>query len=246
MGDELAPAGEFVLYQAGDGTSRVQVRLAEGTVWLTQAQMALLFETTKQNVSLHVRNIVAEGELATSATVKSYLTVAVEGGRQVRRSLTHYSLEMVMAVGYRVRSQRGTQFRQWATALLREYVVKGFVLNDERLKDARGLGRDYFDELLERIRDIRASERRFYQKITDIYSTAMDYDASADATRAFFATVQNKLHWAIHGHTAAELIAERADPSHPTMGLTTWTDRRSLGRDPQVRREHGQELPERG
>jgi hypothetical protein len=217
-----APDGEFILYQSDDGTAQVQVRLEHETVWLTQGQMAELFQTTKQNVSLHIRNVFNEGELLPEATVKEYLTVAVEGDRTVQRRLTHYNLDVIIAVGYRVRSHRGTQFRQWATALLREYMVKGFVLDDERLKDLRNLGRDYFGELLERIRDIRASERRFYQKITDIYSTSVDYDPNHPMTQEFFATVQNKLHWAIHGHTAAEVIAQRANATKPSMGLTTW------------------------
>jgi hypothetical protein len=219
-----APDGEFILYQSDDGTAQVQVRLEHETVWLTQGQMAELFQTTKQNVSLHIRNVFNEGELLPEATVKEYLTVAVEGDRTVQRRLTHYNLDVIIAVGYRVRSHRGTQFRQWATALLREYMVKGFVLDDERLKDLRNLGRDYFGELLERIRDIRASERRFYQKITDIYSTSVDYDPNHPMTQEFFATVQNKLHWAIHGHTAAEVIAGRAEARKPNMGLTTWAN----------------------
>lgn len=216
------PGGEFLLYQSEDGTAQVQVRLAEETVWLTQADMALLYQTTKQNISLHIRRIFEEGELDPEATVKQYLTVAPEGERQVRRRLNHYCLDVILAVGYRVRSHRGTQFRQWATALLREYMVKGFVLDDQRLKEGRNLERDYFDELLERLREIRASERRFYQKITDIYATSVDYDRDHPLSQEFFATVQNKLHWAIHGHTAAEVIAERADADRPNMGLTTW------------------------
>ena len=214
--------GEVVIYQTEDGSARILVRLDEGTIWLTQGQMVELFQTTKQNVSLHVQNIFAEGELDPGATVKEYLTVQTEGTRQVERALEHYSLDVIIAVGYRVRSHRGTQFRQWATALLREYMVKGFVLDDERLKDARTLGEDYYDELLERIRDIRASERRFYQKITDIYATSVDYDPKHEMTQQFFATVQNKLHWAIHGRTAAEVIHDRADADAPHMGLTTW------------------------
>jgi hypothetical protein len=215
-------AGEFVLYQSEDGISRVHVRLADESVWLTQGEMAELFQTTKQNVSFHIGNVFREGELAPEATVREYLTVGAEGSRRVRRRLAYYNLEVIIAVGYRVRSHRGTQFRQWATALLREYVVKGFVLDDQRLKDIRNLGADYFDELLERIRDIRASERRFYQKITDIYATAVDYDPNHPLTQEFFATVQNKLHWAVHGQTAAEVIAGRADATKPHMGLTTW------------------------
>jgi len=215
-------SSEIVFYQGEDGRSRIQVRLDGGTVWLTQVLLAELFQTTKQNVSLHIRNIFEEGELDPLATVKQYLTVQTEGNRQVRRTLDHYNLDLILAVGYRVRSHRGTQFRRWATERLREYVVKGFVLDDERLKEGRTLGADYFDELLERIREIRASERRFYQKIRDLYSLAVDYDPGATETKEFFQIVQNKLHWAVTGRTAAEVIAERADAEKPNMGLTTW------------------------
>lgn len=214
--------GRFLLYQSEDGQSRIAVRIEGETAWLTQAQMAELFQTTPQNITSHIRAIYEERELDEAATCKDYLQVRAEGERSVRRSLRHYNLDMILAVGYRVRSHRGTQFRQWATRTLREYLVKGFILDDQRLKEGRSLGRDYFDELLERIRDIRASERRFYQKITDIYATSIDYDQNAAITREFYATVQNKLHWAIHGRTAAEIIVERADASKPHMGLTTW------------------------
>lgn len=217
-----APASELVFYQGEDGRSRIQVRLDGGTVWLTQVLLAELFQTTKQNISQHINHIFEEGELDPSATVKQYLTVQTEGSRHVRRALDHYNLDVVLAVGYRVRSPRGTQFRRWATERLREYVAKGFVLDDERLKEGRSLGVDYFDELLERIREIRASEKRFYQKIRDLYALAVDYDASAAETKAFFQIVQNKLHWAITGSTAAEIIAKRANADEPDMGLTTW------------------------
>lgn len=212
----------IVLYQSPDGGPTLAVRLQGQTAWLTQAQMAALFQTTKQNISLHVRNILEDGELPAAATVKKYLTVQTEGKRSVERSVEHYSLDMIIAVGYRVRSARGTQFRQWATATLAEYLTKGFALDDTRLKEGRNWGADYFDELLARIRDIRASERRFYQKITDIYATSIDYDPHAPLTQEFYATVQNKLHWAITGHTAAETIVSRADAGKPNMGLTTW------------------------
>jgi len=215
-------SSEIVFYQGEDGRSRIQVRLDGGTVWLTQIFLAELFQTTKQNVSLHIKNIFAEGELDPSATVKQYLTVQTEGNRQVRRAIDHYNLDVILAVGYRVRSHRGTQFRRWATERLREYVVKGFVLDDERLKEGRTLGVDYFDELLERIREIRASEKRFYQKIRDLYALSIDYDPGTAETKEFFQVVQNKLHWAITGSTAAEIIAERADAEKPNMGLTTW------------------------
>ena len=213
------PGGEFLLYESEDGAARVEVRLADGTVWLTQKLMAELFETSVPNINIHLKNTFAEGELREGSVIKDYLITAADGKRY---TVAHYRLEAIIAVGYRVRSHRGTQFRRWATALLKEYVVKGFVLDDERLRDGGTLGRDYFDELLERIRDIRASERRFYQKITDIYATSIDYDPRHATTHEFFATVKNKLHWAAHGHTAAEVIAERADATRPHMGLTSW------------------------
>lgn len=219
MKGEKKTLSEIILYQTEDGKSRIQVRLEEGTVWLTQAQMTELFQTTKQNVSLHIRNILQEGELSDESVVKEYLTTAADGKNY---RVKFYCLEMIISVGYRVRSHRGTQFRQWATERLREYLVKGFTMDDERLKEGRTLGADYFDELLERIRDIRASEKRFYQKIRDIYKLAVDYDAKSEETKEFFRIVQNKLHWAITGKTAAELIAERADVARPNMGLTAW------------------------
>jgi hypothetical protein len=213
---------EIMLYQTEDGRTRIEVRLEGDTVWMSQAGMVELYQTTKQNVSLHIRNILEEGELARGATVKQYLTVQTEGGRQIRRSLEIYNLDMILAIGYRVRSHRGVQFRRWATERLREYLVKGFTMNDERLKDGLNLGADYFDELLERIRDIRASEKRFYQKIRDLYALSIDYEPKAEETQEFFSIVQNKLHWAIAGKTAAEIISERADASKPNMGLTSW------------------------
>jgi len=209
----------FVLYEAPDGQPRLSVRLEGQTVWLTQAQMAELFQSSKQNISQHVQNVLEEGELPQGSVVKEYLTTAADGKSYATR---HYSLDMIIAVGYRVRSARGTQFRQWATATLTEYLTKGFALDDQRLKDAKNWGADYFDELLARIRDIRASERRFYQKITDIYATSIDYDGKAAITQEFYATVQNKLHWAITGRTAAETVVARADADKPNMGLTTW------------------------
>jgi hypothetical protein len=214
------PGGQIVIYR--DGAMNLQVRLDGQMVWLTQAGLAELFQTTTQNITIHIKSAYDDGELMETATCKEYLQVRAEAGRQVRRSLKHYNLDMILAIGYRVRSHRGTQFRQWATVQLRELLVKGFVLDDERLKAGRTIGRDYFDELLDRIRDIRASERLFYQKITDIYATSVDYDPAAPISQTFFATVQNKLHWAIHGQTAAEIIARRADASRPNMGLTSW------------------------
>ncbi len=213
------PAGSIILYQTEDGQTRLEVRLESGTVWLSQALMAELYQTSKQNISLHLKNIYDDGELEEAAVVKDYLTTAADGKRYV---VKQYNLDAILAVGYRVRSHRGVQFRRWATERLREYLTKGFVMDDERLKEGRILGADYFDELLERIRDIRAYEKRFYKKITDIYALAVDYDPKADISQTFFAAVQNKLHWAVHGHTAAELITERADSEEPNMGLMTW------------------------
>lgn len=212
--------GQVLIYK--DAGLNLQVRLDGETVWLTQAQIAELFQTTPQNITLHIAAIYEEGELTSEATCKECLQVQTEGSRQVRRSLKHYNLDMILAVGYRVRSLRGTQFRQWATARLSELLVKGFTLDDERIKAGRTLGKDYFDELLDRIRDIRSSERLFYQKITDIYATSIDYDGNAELTQQFFKTVQNKMHWAAHGHTAAEIVRERANAGQPHMGLTSW------------------------
>src|SRR5712664_512040 len=190
---------------------------------MTQALMADLFHTTPQNITLHLRAIYAEEELSETATCKDYLQVRTEGGRQVQRTLRHYNLEAILAVGYRVRSARGTAFRQWATARLTEYLVKGFVMDDERLKNPPGPGTpDYFDEILERIRDIRSAEKRLYLKVRDIFKLAADYDPTAAETQAFFQIIQNKLHWSVTRKTAAELIAERADAAKPNMGLTSW------------------------
>lgn len=217
-----AQGGEILLFQAEDGRTKIEVRLEGETVWLSQALMAELFQTTPQNITLHLKQIFADGELEEGATCKDFLQVRQEGGREVRRSLHFYNLDAILAVGYRVRSHRGIQFRQWATERLREYLVKGFTMDDARLKEGRTLGADYFDELLERIRDIRASEKRFYQKLRDLYTLAIDYDPHSEQTQQFFQIAQNKLHWAITGHTAAEIIAARADASKPNMGLTTW------------------------
>lgn len=220
MSNEPMPQSEFILYQTEDGRTRIQCRFENETLWLTQAQIAELFQTTPQNVTLHLKAIFAEGELDEAATCKDYLQVRQEGSREVSRSLRHYRLEAILAVGYRVRSHRGTQFRQWATGMLSEYLVKGFAMDDERLKNPPGKGqKDYFDEQLERIRDIRSSERRFYQKILDIYATSVDYSPNTVISQLFFATVQNKMHWACHGHTAAEVIYQRADAAKPYMGL---------------------------
>lgn len=214
----------FLLYTSNSGKVRVDVALEEETVWLSQKAMASLFGVSKKTISEHLINIFDSLELEKTATVRNFQTVQKEGDRDVRRNIEYYNLDAIIAVGYRVNSIQATQFRIWATNTLKEYLIKGFVLDDERLKQGKTLfGKDYFDELLERIRDIRASERRFYQKITDIYATAsIDYQSNAEITKTFYKTVQNKLHWAITSHTAAELIQERADSTKPNMGLTTW------------------------
>ncbi|MGK2897661.1 MAG: virulence RhuM family protein [Burkholderiaceae bacterium] len=214
------PDGQILIYQ--DGATHLQVRLEGRTVWLSQRLIAELFQVSVKTANEHLVNIYSERELDPEATIRSFRIVQTEGSRQVSRSIDHYSLEAILAVGYRVRSARGTAFRQWATARLSELLVKGFTLDDERLKEGRSLGTDYFDELLERIRAIRASERMFYQKITDIYASSIDYDPAHPLSQTFFATVQNKLHFAIHGRTAAEVIKGRADAVKPNMGLTTW------------------------
>ena len=211
---------EIILYVTEDRQTRIEVRLEGETVWLTQAQMAELFQTTKQNISLHIKNIFKDQELRENSVVKDYLTTAADGKKY---HTLYYNLEAIIAVGYRVKSHRGTQFRIWATERLREYIVKGFTMDDERLKQ-RG-GGTYFEELLARIRDIRSSEKVFWRKVLDIYATSIDYDPNTAMSQEFFATVQNKMHWAAHGHTAAEVIAQRVNSAHPTMGLTSWTGR---------------------
>lgn len=220
MPDEAAPEGSILIYR--DGGMNLRVRMDGETVWLTQKLIAELYGVTVQNISQHLIALFEEGELARNRTVKRYFIVQKEGSKTVSRSVEHYNLDAILAVGYRVRSTQGTAFRQWATARLSELLVKGFTLDDERIKAGRTLGGEYFDELLARIRDIRSSERLFYQKITDIYATSIDYDKNAELTKQFFATVQNKLHWAIHGHTAAEVVKQRANADSPNTGLTSW------------------------
>jgi hypothetical protein len=221
--DQALPVqGRLLLYQTEDGHTRIEVRLQGETVWMTQAAMAELYQSTPQNITLHLKAIYQEGELDPQATCKEFLQVQFEGSRTVSRSRKFYNLPAIIAVGYRIRSPRGTQFRRWATERLNEYLVKGFTMDDERLKAVRNIGSDYFDELLERVRDIRSSEKRFYQKIRDIYKLAVDYDPEAQETQEFFSIVQNKLHFAISGKTAAEPIAERASATKLNMGLTSW------------------------
>ena len=223
MPEDLTPQSSIILYQTEDGHTRIQCRFEDDTLWLTQAQIAELFQVTVPTVNEHLKGIYAESELAAEATIRKFRIVRSEGARQVAREIEHYSLPAILAIGYRVRSHRGTQFRQWATARLSEYLVKGFTMDDERLKNPAGKGQtDYFDELLERIRDIRASERRVYLRVREILALAADYSPSEPETQTFFQTIQNKLHFAATGKTAPELIAERANAAQPNMGLTAW------------------------
>lgn len=212
---------QIVIYQTENGETKLDVRFQDETVWLTQKLMAELFQTSIPNINMHLKNIFEEGELEENRTIKEFLIVQQEGKREVRRKQVFYNLDVIISVGYRIKSHIATKFRQWATSHLREYIVKGFVLDDERLKNP-DLPFDYFEELERRIQDIRTSEKRFYRKITDIYATSVDYDPTLDISIEFFRTVQNKLHWAITGQTAAEIISERADSSKKNMGLTTW------------------------
>lgn len=212
---------ELILYTSDDGQTRLHLRVENETIWLSQLEIAELFQTTKQNVSLHAKNIFEDKELMDEATVKESLTVQSEGNRQVKRKISYYNLDLILAIGYRVRSSRGVQFRQWASTHLKEFLLKGFVMDDERLKKPSGW--DYFDELLERIRDIRASEKRFYQKVRDLFALSSDYQARERDTHLFFAEVQNKLLYATTGYTAAELVLKRSDPSQPNMALTSWS-----------------------
>ncbi|MBX3043883.1 MAG: virulence RhuM family protein [Candidatus Kapabacteria bacterium] len=212
---------QIIIYQTEDGITKLDVRLEDETVWLTQKMMSELFQTTPQNITIHLKNIYDEGELNEIATCKDFLQVRKEGNRFVERKQKYYNLDVIISVGYRIKSHIATKFRQWASQLLKEYIIKGFVLDDERLKNP-DQPYDYFEELILRIQDIRTSEKRFYQKITDIYSTSVDYDPTSEISITFFKTVQNKMHWAITGKTAAEIIAERANNNLPNMGLTNW------------------------
>ena len=213
--------GQIILYQTPDGESKIEVRLENDTVWLSADQMAELFQRNKSTISRHIKNVLEDGELEEAATVAFFATVQNEGERKVERKIAFYNLDMIISVGYRVHSYRGVQFRIWATKVLKEYIVKGFVLNDDLLK--RAGGGNYFDELLARIRDIRSSEKVFYRKILEIYALSIDYDPRVEMTQQFFKTVQNKMHYSVHGHTAAEIIYERADSQKDFMGLTTWS-----------------------
>ncbi len=213
--------GLFLLYQTPDGESKIEVKLQDDTVWLSLDQMAELFQRNKSTISRHIKNVLEEGELLADSTIANFATVQNEGKRHVERQITYYNLDMIISVGYRVHSYRGVQFRIWATKVLKDYIVKGFALNDDLLK--RAGGGNYFDELLARIRDIRSSEKVFYRKVLEIYALSIDYDPRVEMTQKFFKTVQNKMHYSVHGHTAAEIIYERADAQKDFMGLTTWS-----------------------
>lgn len=213
--------GQFLLYQTPDGDSRIEVKLQNDTVWLSLDQMAELFQRNKSTISRHIKNVLEDGELQEEATIANFATVQNEGTRKVERVIAYYNLDMIISVGYRVHSYRGVQFRIWATKVLKEYIVKGFAMNDDLLK--RAGGGNYFDELLARIRDIRSSEKVFYRKVLEIYALSIDYDPRVEMTQKFFKTVQNKMHYSVHGHTAAEIIYERADAEKDFMGLTTWS-----------------------
>lgn len=213
--------GQFLLYQTPDGDSQIEVKLQDDTVWLSLDQMAELFQRNKSTISRHIKNVLEDGELQEEATIANFATVQNEGTRKVERAIAYYNLDMIISVGYRVHSYRGVQFRIWATKVLKEYIVKGFAMNDDLLK--RAGGGNYFDELLARIRDIRSSEKVFYRKVLEIYALSIDYDPRVEMTQKFFKTIQNKMHYSVHGHTAAEIIYERADAEKDFMGLTTWS-----------------------
>ncbi|MCI8324900.1 MAG: virulence RhuM family protein [Lachnospiraceae bacterium] len=219
--DEENMQGEIVIYRTDDGHTKIDVRFIDETVWLTQAQLVELFQSSKANISEHIKNIYAEGELDEESTVRKFRTVQIEGGREVKRSIVHYNLDMIISLGYRVRSKIATNFRRWATERLKEYMIKGFTMDDDRLKNLGG--GNYWKELLDRIRDIRSSEKVMYRQVLDLYATSVDYDPKSSESVAFFKMVQNKLHYAAHGHTAAEVIYERADAEKPFMGLTNFS-----------------------
>jgi len=227
--------GEILIYRSPQGNTKIDARLVNESLWLTQKQLAELFQTTVPNINMHIKNIIEEGELEAVRTIQDFLIVQKEGKRNIKRNVEHYNLDMVISVGYRIKSNIATQFRIWATKQLKEFIIKGFVLDDERLKQARN---NYFDELLSQIRDIRSSEKVFYRKICDIYATSVDYDPDQPTTQEFFATVQNKFHWAIHQHTAAELLMLRANASKPNMGLTNWPGEQIRKQDTEVAKNY--------
>ncbi len=230
---------QLILYQTEDGQTQVQVVMQGETVWLTQKEMADLFQRDKSVISRHIQNVFSEGELEPEATVAKIAIVQQEGNRTITREVEYYNLDVIISVGYRVKSHRGTQFRIWATGTLREFLVKGFVMNDERLE---GSERNYFDELVERVRRIRTSEQQFYRKVLDIFATSIDYDTRTAQAQEFFASVQNKFHYAIHGRTAAELIAERANSQSPAMGLTNWSGKVVTAKDARIAKNYLQEM----
>ncbi|CPR69900.1 virulence RhuM family protein [Mycobacteroides abscessus] len=236
--NELMPAdtGEFIVYASDDGRFRAELHPIDGTIWMTQAQISELFDKSVKTISEHIQNIYEDKECTSGATFRKFRRVQMEGGREVTRSIDAYSLELILAVGFRVRSARASQFRRWANTVLQEYLIKGFAIDDRRLKNPWGV--DYFDELLERIRDIRASEKRFYQKVKDIFTTAIDYDSSSPIAREFFATVQNKITYAVTGSTAAELVVARSDATKDNMGLTSWDGRRVKKADTKVAKNY--------
>ena len=214
--------GDLLIYQNEKGETKIDAYFSDDTIWMSQKNIALLYQTTPQNITMHINNILSDGELSADSTCKEFLQVQTEGQRTIERTVKHYNIKMIFAIGYRVRNNIGMHFRNWATSILEEYAKKGFAMNDERLKNPQEFGKDYFDELLARIRDIRSSEKRFYAKIKDIFATSIDYDGNSEQAQLFFKTVQNKLHFASHGHTAAEIIAERADATKDNMGLTSF------------------------
>lgn len=222
MSNEIANTGKILIYQNEKGDTKIDVYFEDDTIWMTQKHIAELYQTTPQNITLHIKNIYTDGELEEAATCKNYLQVQNEGDRQVKREMKFYNFDMILAVGYRVRSNVGIHFRRWASGVLTEYTKKGFALNDERLRNPKEFGADYFDELLERIRDIRASEKRLYQKVKDIFALSVDYDPKSEAAQKFFKSVQNKLEYAATGYTAPEIIASRADAQKDNMGLTSF------------------------
>lgn len=234
--EQSGSTSDVLLYEAAEGQLRLDVRLQDETLWLTQQQLAELFQTTQQNISSHIQNIYEEDELQREATHKQFLSVQREGAREVRRQRDFFNLDVIIAVGYRVKSAIATRFRIWATDRLKEYIIKGFVLDDERLKEPQN--ERYFEELLARIRDIRSSEKIFWRKALDIYATSTDYDPKAEQTQLFFKQVQNKMHWAAHGHTASELIYQRADASQPNMGVTNFPGKTLLKRDVEVAKNY--------
>ena len=234
--EQSSTKSELILYQTEDGKTKIEVRLQGETVWLSQKLMAELFQVTIPTINEHIKTIYDDGELEAEATIRKFLIVQTEGSRQVKRPVDYYNLDMIISVGYRVNSIRGTQFRIWATQRLREYIIKGFTLDDDRLKQAGG--GNYFDELLARIRDIRSSEKVFWRKVLDIYATSIDYSPDTDLSQQFFTVVQNKMHWAAHGHTAAEIIHSRVDAAKPNIGMTTWSGGKPRKTDAEIAKNY--------